>query len=182
MSIESVFEVVAENLPKVGVDFLMIGGHAVNYYGYVRATMDVDFMIAASDVANVREVMKLAGFTNISESENVVFFSRPESSLRVDFLPVDASTMEMLLERSVVVDYAGSSLRIPCLEDLVAMKLFALKNGSPKRRLKDSEDVVQLVVEYDWSVENQLKPLCLRFADKALFEELSARIKEERNA
>ena len=53
-SVEFVFNVVGRQLPKAGVEFLMIGGHAVNHYGYSRATLDVDFMIAASDAAVVR--------------------------------------------------------------------------------------------------------------------------------
>jgi hypothetical protein len=91
--IKDVFEVVSCRLPDAGIDFLMIGGHAVNYYGYVRATMDVDFMIAASDLSAVRDVMKSAGFSNVSSAENVSFFSRPESPLRVDFLTVDANSL-----------------------------------------------------------------------------------------
>ena len=46
---DTVFEVVARRLPKVGLDCLMIGGHAVNHYGVIRATQDIDFMIAATD-------------------------------------------------------------------------------------------------------------------------------------
>jgi len=48
--IDYVFETVSRDLPKAGVEFLMIGGHAVNHYGYTRATLDVDFMIAAEDL------------------------------------------------------------------------------------------------------------------------------------
>ena len=160
----------------------MIGGHAVSVYGYVRATMDVDFMIAAEKATAVRDVMKSAGFTNVSESDNVIFFSRPDSALRVDFLPVDAETMSELLSRSSSIEYADSSLRVPCLEDLIAMKLFALKNGSAKREQRDSEDVVQLVLEHQWNIQAQLRPLCLRFADEGVYEKLAKRIVELRDA
>ncbi len=63
---DHVFEVVAQRLPEAGIEFLMIGGHAVNYYGFVRATQDIDFMVAASDEQLLREVMSKAGFTNIA--------------------------------------------------------------------------------------------------------------------
>lgn len=182
MSFEKTFEVIANQLPAEGVDFLMIGGHAVSVYGYVRATIDVDFMIAAEDVATVRKVMKSAGFSNVSAGENVIFFSQPDSVLRIDFLPVDTATMRELLSRASSVEYAGSSLRIPGLEDLIAMKLFALHNGPAKRERRDSEDVVQLVLEHGWNVEAQLKPLCLRFADQALYNKLATRIEGERLA
>ena len=35
----------AELLAKSGVQFVIIGGHAVNFHGYVRATEDVDIII-----------------------------------------------------------------------------------------------------------------------------------------
>lgn len=182
MAIETIFEIVCRALSSVGVDFLMIGGHAVNYYGYTRATMDVDFMIACGDVSGVRATMKEAGFTNVSQAENVVFFGRPDSPIRIDFLPVDGQTMKKLLSNSVPTDYLGVALRVPSLEDLVAMKIFALHNGSVKRLLRDSEDIVRLVLEHGWSLERQLKPLCLRYADEALYAKLVERIEGEKHA
>jgi len=41
---------VAEALAKAGVPVLLIGGLAVNQYGYTRATVDVDFLLAADDL------------------------------------------------------------------------------------------------------------------------------------
>ncbi len=58
-NMEIIFDVVGRVLPAVGVEFLLIGGHAVNHYGYSRATIDVDFMIASSHVDAVRTAMKL---------------------------------------------------------------------------------------------------------------------------
>lgn len=178
---QNVFEVVTRRLPEAGIDFLMIGGHAVNYYGFIRATMDVDFMIAASDQHAVRRIMTEAGFTNISTAENVTFFSQPDSSLRVDFLSVDLDTLRQLLDRAVQVPYLAVSVTVPCLEDLISMKLFALHNGSPKRASRDSEDIVRLVIEHDLDLETTLKPLCLRFADEAEYRALKERIEQERH-
>ena len=181
-SIERIFDVVGRQLPRAGVEFLMIGGHAVNYYGYSRATIDVDFMIAASDTATVRSVMKNAGFINISESENVVFFNHPQIPFRVDFLQVDPHTMRTLVQGAERIDYAGQLLNVPCLENLIAMKLFALRNGSASRKEKDFPDIVHLVVEHQLDVEGVLKPLCVKFADEQLFAELADQIWELNDA
>lgn len=180
--INKVFEVVSQRLPESGIPFLMIGGHAVNHYGYTRATMDVDFMIAAKDVVSVRNIMKTSGFTNVSEGETVIFFSLPESPLRVDFLPVDTETMEQLLNGAIDVSYGGVPLKVPSLNDLLAMKLFALNSGNPQRKERDFSDVVQLMILNDLKPEEDLKPLCDRFATKELFTELANRIQELRHA
>lgn len=180
--INKVFEVVSQRLPESNIPFLMIGGHAVNHYGYTRATMDVDFMIAANDVVSVRNIMKASGFTNVSEGETVIFFSLPESPLRVDFLPVDAETMKQLLDGAIDVSYGGAPLKVPSLKDLLAMKLFALKGGAIGRKERDAEDVVQLMILNDLKPDQDLKPLCDRFATEELFTELANRIQELRHA
>ena len=161
-SIEFIFEMVGTRLPQADVDFLMIGGHAVNQYGYSRATIDVDFMIASDDLDSVQSVMKDAGFTNISQSENVVFFNKPGFALRVDFLKVDANTMKTLLLDAQEVEYGGQLVKIPSLENLIAMKLFSLSSGSSGRWEKDFPDIVHLVVENGMNIDENLKPLCER--------------------
>ena len=180
--INFVFDTVSRRLPEAGIRFLMIGGHAVNHYGYTRATMDVDFMITAGDVPAVRAVMQSAGFSNFSEGGTVIFFSLPESSTRVDFLPVDSETMQQLLDGAVEVNYGGARLNVPCLNDLLAMKLFALKSGNPRRRERDFSDVVQLMISNGLDVKADLKPLCERFAPGGLYNELATRIQEMKNA
>jgi predicted nucleotidyltransferase len=178
---EFIFEVVGTKLPQAGVDFLMIGGHAVNQYGYSRATIDVDFMIASSDLDVARSIMRDAGFTNISDSDNVVFFNKPDIPVRVDFLKVDAGTLKSLMLDAREVDYGGYALKIPSLENLIGMKLFALDSGSSDRWEKDFPDVVHLVVENDLNIEEDLKPLCDRFASDEIFSKLVSRITEMRN-
>jgi hypothetical protein len=177
-SVAFIFDVVGNQLPKAGVDFLMIGGHAVNHYGFSRATIDVDFMIAASDMDAVRSVMKEAGFSNISQSDNVVFFNKPDIPVRVDFLQVDAETMQALLSDAQSIEYGGQSLKVPNLINLIAMKLFALKSGSPKRWEKDFPDVAHLAVENRLDAETELKPLCERFANQEIYSKLAHRIRE----
>ena len=180
MDINFVFETINKNLSARGVDILMIGGHAVNYYGYIRATMDVDFMIASEAISLVRDQMKAAGFTNISEGENVIFFNHPKSSIRVDFLSVDTGTMATLLQHAVVTDYGGFSVKVPSLLDLISMKLFSLRN--PKREERDMMDIVQLVLENKLDVASSLKPLCDRFSTNTIYQKLKKRIEEERDA
>lgn len=45
MSLEDIFSV----LNNHGVDYVVIGGHAVNYHGYIRATEDIDIIINKTD-------------------------------------------------------------------------------------------------------------------------------------
>lgn len=177
--IDDVFRIVSQQLAAANIHCLMIGGHAVNHYGYSRATQDVDFMIATSDHEPTRRIMTAAGFTNQSMTETVDFFNRPGSPLRVDFLKVDRATLDELLSAAVSVLYLDRhEVKVPCLRDLIAMKVFALASGSPGRRDRDSADIVHLAVENRIDLERDLLPLCERFGTAGLYEQLSARIKE----
>lgn len=169
--IERVFDVVSTQLPAEGVNVLMIGGHAVNHYGFTRATQDIDFMIASADEDAVRNIMSTAGYTNIAVHENVTFFSRPNESLRVDFLKVDRDTMEKLMVNSIEIDYFGEKrIRLPQLQDLLRMKIFALSQGGPKREDKDFADIVNLVIENE--IDPQIRKMNLYqyavFSEKCL--------------
>ena len=181
-SMKYVFDVVGQKLPAAGIEFLMIGGHAVNHYGYSRVTIDIDFMIASSDVDAVRSVMKAAGFSNVSQSENVVFFNHPNFPYRVDFLHVDEVTLQTLVGGAQRIEYGEQSLLVPCLLDLIAMKLFALKEGSAKREEKDFPDIVHLAVEHGLDIGADLKPLCDQFADELIYLKLAKQIREQTDA
>lgn len=181
--IDSVMDIVTHRLPQAGIACLMIGGHAVNHYGVIRATQDIDFMIAAPDAESVQEIMRNAGFTNIAVHETVMFFSQPDSPLRVDFLKVDPETMATLLANAVSVSYAGAdAVRVPRLQDLLAMKIFSLTTGGVKRKDRDSSDIVNLVIENRVDVDTDLRTLSREFGSDAVFQELKARIEELRHA
>lgn len=148
---------------------LLIGGIAVNHYGYARNTADVDFMVALTEQDAVDRMMRDAGFTNIERLENVVFYRRPERKIRVDMLKVDALTFEELWRNSVAIEGENYAFRLPSLRDLLSMKIFALKNGWERRVHKDLPDVAHLAVINQLDLENDLKALCLRFADEAMY-------------
>lgn len=173
--IEYVFDVVSRQLPGAGVEFLMIGGHAVNHYGYSRATVDVDFMIVSHDVPAVRKVMMAAGFTNVSDSENVVFFGHPENPLRADFLKVDQDTMDQLLESAEEINYCGYRLKVTGVRDLIAMKLFAAARNPRKREDRDLVDVIHLADAHGLDLA-MLRELCNRYADDEVYSKLEYRM------
>ena len=60
--VDLVFEVVTQRLPAAGVDYVMVGGHAVNHYGVIRATRDVDIkeLVPDKDYPGVRAALRAA--------------------------------------------------------------------------------------------------------------------------
>lgn len=167
--LEDVFKIISETLPDAGVDCLLIGGFAVNYYGYTRNTLDVDFMIIATFSDVVRSIMQDCGFLNMDERENVLFCSRPEGGPRVDFLKVDEGTMQKLQSHAHDIIIQEVQLRLPCLKDLIAMKIFSLTQDTARRMAKDLPDIAYLALLNDLDLTADIKPLCDRFGTPVVY-------------
>lgn len=172
-TLDRILKIAANDIPRTGLDCLLIGGFAVNYYGYTRNTLDVDFMIAADSLATVRCVMIDAGFTNITASENVIFFTAPDSPMRADFLLVDSETMPKLLANAISATVYGHILKLPALKDLIAMKLFAVAHAKMPRAIKDIPDIAYLTILNNLNLEKDILPLCKQFACDSVFKEVS---------
>lgn len=56
-----VFESVGKLSGQLGFPVLLIGGYAVNFYGYNRTTLDVDFLIAADSFPAWRSGLESIG-------------------------------------------------------------------------------------------------------------------------
>ena len=175
-NLDKILDVASRQLPAAGVDCLLIGGFAVNHYGYTRNTLDVDFMIVADRIGDIRGILRTAGFTNVDVRENVAFFSAPDEGPRVDFLCVDSSTMQKLLIHAKTVTVHGHELRLPSLKDLIAMKIFAFAQNTARRMGKDLPDIAYLTVLNDLDFEADIRPLCARFGTPEVCELIRTQI------
>lgn len=166
----TIFDVVARQLAAANVDCILIGGFAVNYHGYTRNTLDVDFMVVAQQFDVARQIMKQSGFTNITSNKNVTFFNAPGSPLRVDFLSVDGDTMHKLLVNAVITNVHGFQVKVPALMDLIAMKVFSLSQDVDRRLGKDLPDIAYLSVINNLDLESDIRPLCNRFGTRKIYD------------
>jgi len=169
-ALETILGIASRQLPAVGVKVILVGGFAVNYHGYTRNTLDVDFMIAADDLDAVKQIMKQAGFTNIVTEASVAFFSAPDSPLRADFLCVDRDTLRKLLAGALHARVHGCELKVPALRDLLGMKIFALSQDVARRMGKDLPDIVNLSVLHNLDLESDIRPLCDRFGTREVYD------------
>ena len=135
-------------LSEYNVRYLLIGGYAVNYYGYHRTTGDMDLWIS-SDAVNIKKLQDIflkMGFLDRDvahlstldfEQPNV--FSIGAEPQRIDFITrVNIVQFdEAYAQKNRVQIEEGFSIDIVHYRDLVTMKL---NTG----RLKDKADVEEL--------------------------------------
>jgi predicted nucleotidyltransferase len=136
-----------ERLIKANVKFLIIGGYAVNYYGYNRTTGDLDIWIKPDNFNKKKliHVLEQIGFSkdglqtlNRSNFENIFVFHIWEKPFRVDFLThISGIDFKKAFDAKEMVLIQGLELPMIDFEHLVLSKMTT-------NRLRDKADVEEL--------------------------------------
>jgi len=127
------------------VDYLLIGGYAVGYYGYPRATADMDVWIAVNPRNAEKAVRVLARFGMKAPSVNVDLFLDKGKVIRMGVPPMrleiqtDISGVEFAacFARRRRVDMGGVEVNLIDIEDLKI-------NKRASGRHKDLDDLEHL--------------------------------------
>lgn len=132
-------------LNKNNVDYLLVGGYAVSFHGYPRATIDFDVWVGANqeNASKVAEVLEEFGFGPREEVENllaqegqVVRMGVPPT--RLEFI-TSASGLDFqeCLAKKVVAEIDGVQVNVI---DLASLR----KNKKAAGRHKDLSDLENL--------------------------------------
>lgn len=143
IQLPSDFKDLLKCLNAKSVEYLLVGGYAVGYHGYPRATADIDIWIAvsASNARQVAEALHEFGFPSLTSD----LFSQPGQGLRLGNPPL---RIEFLTAISGVEFKECYSRRIQGELDGVPVTLISredlLRNKRSAGRFKDLEDVLQI--------------------------------------
>ncbi len=124
-------------------DYLLIGGYAVNYYGYPRATVDMDVWVGI-DPGNAEKVAAVLQAFGFAEAE-AKMFREPRKVVRMGVPPlrieiltsVSGVEFSQAFPRRVHVNIDGVQVNLICFEDLKVNKRMS-------GRSKDMADLEQL--------------------------------------
>ena len=117
-------------LNKAGVDYIMVGGWAVNLHGYIRATIDLDIWILA-DQENARRVYVALGEFGAPLGEvkpedfaqDGTIFQIGVAPCRIDVInKLDGVKYAEASPRAIQKTIEGVPVRIISREDLIANK------------------------------------------------------------
>ena len=133
-------------LNEAGVEYLVVGGHAVAYHGYFRPTRDMDIWVRVSAENANRLVTAITAFFGSAldglspawflDQENVTRFGAVPNLIEI--LPkVSGGEFDAAYRRRVDAIVDGQPVKLISLEDLLA-------NKKASARLKDLADIEQL--------------------------------------
>ena len=133
-------------LNEAGVDYLIVGGHAVAYYGYVRPTRDMDVWVAVSPENAQRLVRAVTSFFGVElaglakewflDTENITRFGAVPNLIEI--LPkISGGEFSQAYSRRVTAEIDGQKAHLISLPDLLA-------NKRASARPKDLADLHEL--------------------------------------
>jgi predicted nucleotidyltransferase len=175
----NVFDFLSKELGRKKIPCVLIGGFAVNHYKVSRQTADVDFLIKEEDLKKIETALVKAGYKTKDERKPFVRFkSDKPAQMDVDFMFVDANTLNEILRGGQKVRIAGNTFTVPSLDHLIALKLHSIKHNK-KRELKDLPDIINLIKQNGVDVKkSSLRNLCVKYGT----DELYRKIKEHAEA
>ena len=115
--------------------FLLIGGYAVNAFGYIRNTIDLDIWIAGDDENRKRVIQAVRDFAFPAAAANLL--DEPDAMLRMGVPPLRIEVMRSISgvefedywPRRVLIDDEGLRISMISLADLRSNKK---STGRPK--------------------------------------------------
>ena len=160
--------------------YLVIGGLAVNFYGFSRETSDLDFFISQNDRLEWMNLLGKFGYKDFHDGGSFIQYQAPDKNAwPVDFMLVQEKTFAPILEVCVDADFFGVKTRVPSLEHLIALKLHALKNTRMQRFLKDFLDVENLIRINRLDIKSKtIRDLFDKYGTTDLYEKISRSLAE----
>lgn len=142
------FSIIWEKLHSNNVKYLIIGGLAVNIYGYTRNTCDIDILIEDSleNRKNLRQAFLEIGIGDIPAIETMVFLPGWTDfslffGIRLDVMTsikgLEDQNFDVLLEKATIVMLNEITIYFIDYQSLIVAK-------KATNRLKDQLDLEQL--------------------------------------
>ncbi len=135
------------DLLKENVDFILVGGYAVIYHGYLRTTGDLDIWLKPTNENKLKllsvleknnfEKESITKLSNLDFIETIAFhFGKPPE--RIDFMTkLTGLDFDKAYEHKIGMEVRNFTVPILHLDDLILNKMLTV-------RLKDKADVEEL--------------------------------------
>ncbi len=148
----AIFKEATDVLDEKNLDYVVFGGIAVWAYGRRRSTKDIDLLINSSDANDALIALLKAGWTTTRTDEAWLFQARKDG-VQVDLIfqaKGDFALTREISKRAIKIDIAGYKFKVISPEDLVLVKIHALK----EIRTADWYDAISVIIgvegKLDW--------------------------------
>lgn len=140
-------------LLKNEVDFVLVGGHAVAFHGFTRATMDIDFLVRPSPENSdcIMAALEDFGFGNAGippeafcTEGHLITMGAPPNEIDL-VTSLSGASVDDIFANAVAGHLRGLEIKVISLPDLISVKRTA---NRPKDRI-DIEELTELVRQHE---------------------------------
>lgn len=165
---------IAKRASDAGIPFLVVGGYAVFAHGYLRLTDDLDLIVQRGQRAQLSKLLGDLGMSVKHDADTFLQFDPPdEAGMEVDLMFVSEDVFARLEQASIEAAVEGTRVRVVALLHLIALKCHALQHSKSLRRLKDMDDLVQLILINRLDLhEPELRATILKHGNAEIYEKL----------
>ena len=145
-------------LNKKGIHYVLMGGISASAHGGSRfTTHDIDFFVKQVDAERTLEALEEAGFTT-EKTDPKWLYKGFKSNVMVDVIFKSSGEVTLddeMLERSLLADFNGRSLRVLAPEDLFVIKALVLNEHTLAMDDRSTRHLVDLLTvirrgDLDW--------------------------------
>lgn len=156
------------------IPFIVIGGYAVHAHGYVRMTDDLDLIVPREKREQWNKVLDNFGMIVKNDAATFLQFDpKDKTGMEVDLMFVSQEVFEQLSRSAIKAVVEGVQVRVVSLRHLIALKCHSLQHSKTMRRLKDMDDLIQLVLINRLDLnEPELRATILKHGSAEIYEKL----------
>jgi hypothetical protein len=143
--VHKAMEALVARLDELDIPYAILGALALNAYGYLRATVDVDVLMTREGLERFRSASLGRGYVEFSGSRGVRDTERNvdiDVVLAGDF-PGDGREKPVAFPDPAKSAVRGAAFRLVSLETLIELKIAS--GMTAPHRLKDLADVIELI-------------------------------------
>lgn len=170
----TILKQISDSSARLGLIYLICGGHAANYHGASRQTADLDLVIPKPQVESWKQLILGYNYSITQDSENFLQFTSSSTALwPLDLIVVDLDTFRGLSEESLEIELDDAVCRVISARHLICMKLHALRENYKARKYIDVPDILAITGAINLSVTSEeFRSLCLKYGNAEIYEEL----------
>jgi hypothetical protein len=147
-----ILEEISEKLEKTGIEYMLTGSLAMNYYANPRMTRDIDIVVSLG-VEDIDRVLKLFGtdyYISTEAVEEAIKYNsmfniiHNESLVKVDFIiRKNEDYRKTEFKRKIKIKFDGFYTFIVSKEDLMISKLLWSKDSHSEMQIRDIKNLMK---------------------------------------
>ncbi len=175
MDFKTVCRIILGEFQRQQIKYALMGGFALGLLGVPRATVDLDFLIHADNLPQIKKIMADQGYVCFYQTENVSQYISPVKIFgEIDFLHAFRRLSLEMLNRALEKKIFEGEMKIKVLrpEDLIGLKVQGAVNNEARKN-REYGDIESLMSYYRADLNwRELERYFSLFSQDSLYNEL----------